>query len=419
MFTHDHFSPSTHQQAGYYAALLVEPDNSIWKFPVITADANGKSTVKYEQGGSRFDGGPTSWQANIVTVDPAQSYREFAFEFQDMQLAYLAGSTPKLQTPSQLLPPQPLLSFTQAAQNAVLNELTLTLGQPIPEVNGGKVVRDLLESNGIPLSEDAVINAGNAPNTFVITDPQAKTPDGFDATYPITTIGGVLNLFTPNMNPGWTDPLFAVASPGGNSPTPNPQLISFGTMGTYSVNYRNEPLPLRVAPVARAPGVTNPPDSTDLAFAYASIKRGDPDLNVQPVSFAMPLTLKPLFAARQLVPPIIQAFADGGVTLTNTPALRPRSWSTPFSATDGWFSTRTRPVRARPPTRFAIRALPYRRISTSSPGPPLRRVTRSMIILSHSLWPETLCRRSSRHSPMWESRSPILRHRRPRSSTTR
>ncbi len=110
VFTHDHFSPSTHQQAGYYAALLVEPDNSIWKFPVITADANGKSTVKYEQGGSRFDGGPTSWQANIVTVDPAQSYREFAFEFQDMQLAYLAGSTPKLQTPSQLLPPQPLLS---------------------------------------------------------------------------------------------------------------------------------------------------------------------------------------------------------------------------------------------------------------------------------------------------------------------
>ncbi len=241
----------------------------------------------------------------------------------------------------------------------MLNELTLTLGQPIPEVNGGKIVRDLLESNGIPLSEDAVINAGTAPNTFVITDPQTKTPDGFDTTYPITTIGGVLNLFTPNMNPGWTDPLFAVASPGGNSPTPNPQLISFGTMGTYSVNYRNEPLPLRVAPVAPAPGVTNPPDSTDLAFAYASIKRGDPDLNVQPVSFAIPLTLKPLFAARQLVPPIIQAFADGGITLTNTPALKAEILvDTVFG--NGWLVFNPDPSGTGS-TTYAVR----------DPGPPL------------------------------------------------
>jgi hypothetical protein len=31
VFTHDHFGPSTHQQAGLYAGLVVEPRGSIWQ----------------------------------------------------------------------------------------------------------------------------------------------------------------------------------------------------------------------------------------------------------------------------------------------------------------------------------------------------------------------------------------------------
>ena len=31
VFTHDHFGPSTHQQAGLYAGLVVEPKDSEWK----------------------------------------------------------------------------------------------------------------------------------------------------------------------------------------------------------------------------------------------------------------------------------------------------------------------------------------------------------------------------------------------------
>ena len=34
IFTHDHFGPSTHQQVGLYAGLLVEPDGSRWLEPV-------------------------------------------------------------------------------------------------------------------------------------------------------------------------------------------------------------------------------------------------------------------------------------------------------------------------------------------------------------------------------------------------
>src|SRR6185369_4068375 len=42
--------------------------------------------------GTRFDGGPTTYQANIHLADPTKSYREFLLEFQDRQLAYLNTS---------------------------------------------------------------------------------------------------------------------------------------------------------------------------------------------------------------------------------------------------------------------------------------------------------------------------------------
>lgn len=77
VFTHDHFGPSTHQQAGLYAGLLVEPRGSTW--------TSNDGTVTF---GTRSDGGPTSWQARILNGQ--DSYREFMLEFQDLQLAYYA-----------------------------------------------------------------------------------------------------------------------------------------------------------------------------------------------------------------------------------------------------------------------------------------------------------------------------------------
>src|SRR5262249_23474135 len=81
VFTHDHFGPSTHQQVGLYAGVLVEPQGYRWYLP------DGKAM------NTRLDGGPTSWQAMIVTADPKFSRREYAIEFQDMHLAYTADST--------------------------------------------------------------------------------------------------------------------------------------------------------------------------------------------------------------------------------------------------------------------------------------------------------------------------------------
>ncbi|NVJ26357.1 multicopper oxidase domain-containing protein [Myxococcus sp. AM011] len=73
VFTHDHFGPSSHQQHGFYGALIVEPKGSKWRDP--------RTGIYY---GSRVaDGGPTSWSADIITPNPANSFREFAIAFAD------------------------------------------------------------------------------------------------------------------------------------------------------------------------------------------------------------------------------------------------------------------------------------------------------------------------------------------------
>lgn len=77
VFTHDHFGPSSHQQHGFYGALIVEPTDSTWRSPTTGAIF-----------GTRYDGGPTSWQADILTKDPANSFREFALAFADYVPAY-------------------------------------------------------------------------------------------------------------------------------------------------------------------------------------------------------------------------------------------------------------------------------------------------------------------------------------------
>jgi len=105
------------------------------------------------------------------------------------------------------------------------------------------------------------------------------------------------------------------------------------TEGTYSLNYRNEPLPLRLwEPVQSPPPGFQPGDKTgDLAKAMLSIKRADSDLNTQPV---FPATL----ASIQNNPPnqqggannttpypkALQPVASDGVDATDpfTPLLR-------------------------------------------------------------------------------------------------
>ncbi|HEX7830921.1 MAG TPA: copper oxidase [Thermoanaerobaculia bacterium] len=206
VFTHDHFGPSTHQQVGLYAGLVIEPQNSVWKDP--------KTGNPY---GGRFDGGPTSWRADIVPPNPADSYREFLLEFADFQHAYKQGA-----------------SF------------------PSP--------------------------------TGVINPPGRKE------------VGLPYLLAKPNQCPGGVAP-------------PCPEAISADDVGTMVVNYRNEPLALRVhdpSTNAQASGLAG-----DLSFGFRSdITRAESALNSQPT----PL-LTPGMQAGDPYTPLLEAYENDRVQI--------------------------------------------------------------------------------------------------------
>lgn len=122
VFTHDHFGPSSHQQHGLYAALVIEPREAQWQ------SLDGK--MIYGAKNRRNDGGPTSFAANIIfnelvkkvktpptkstvaakaksakpTNNPSeleehdeeyeQSFREYNLAFADFAIVYTSSNNP-------------------------------------------------------------------------------------------------------------------------------------------------------------------------------------------------------------------------------------------------------------------------------------------------------------------------------------
>ncbi|HEX4965035.1 MAG TPA: copper oxidase [Thermoanaerobaculia bacterium] len=229
VFTHDHFGPSTHQEAGLYGGLLVEPRCSRWTSP------DGKQVY-----GSRADGGPTGFAANIVPMtdsspacrraEKVESYREFALVWGDLQLAY--------QPTSKSLPD----CYTYGANGQ--------LGQTPQNTRCAAVA-----SNAGYTGWSDPANALNCVGCSVASDGAVSAPS--------VVMNGGMGL---------------AASP------PTPRLVSdFGT-GTFSLNYRNEPLPLRVALPANGAALDPAagPEALDLSHAFRSIPRYDAAMSTQP-----------------------------------------------------------------------------------------------------------------------------------------
>jgi hypothetical protein len=85
VFSHDHFGPSSHQHHGLYAALVVEKEFSQW------TKLDGSPL------GGRYDGGPTSFAANILPGGPTirqKAFREFNLAFADFAIVYTEGLEP-------------------------------------------------------------------------------------------------------------------------------------------------------------------------------------------------------------------------------------------------------------------------------------------------------------------------------------
>ncbi len=194
IFTHDHYGPSTHQQVGLYATVLTEPAKSTWKH-------NETGVDMY----TRHDGGPTSWQAQILSdTDGDQvadtGFREFYFEFGDFQHAYEKG-------------------------------VYVGIGPDGEPINKDPVTGKALQP---PVGENGVF-----------------APDGIG---PNGAIAGT-DTFRYSINPSFRqqpqgEPFpdilrFPPVCPGGVL-RPCAEAISADDVGMLVVNYRNEPIGLRV-----------------------------------------------------------------------------------------------------------------------------------------------------------------------------
>ncbi|HEU4451855.1 MAG TPA: hypothetical protein VFR81_02310, partial [Longimicrobium sp.] len=233
VFTHDHFGPSTHQQTGLYAGLVTEPAGSTWRDP--------ETGVTF---GGRHDGGPTSWRADIITSNPALSYREFNVQIADFALAYQAGSNHTLRP------------FTDPATGHTV----LGIADPAKAVNPAGKFEDALPNLLMP-----PVRKGHCPSS----NPSVAT------------------TLTP----------------------PCPELLSADEPGSMVVNYRNEPLALRV----RNPSTNTQAagDAGDLAMGFASdVTRADAAFNTQP-TFYRPLTND--VRAGDPFTPLMRAYEDDRV----------------------------------------------------------------------------------------------------------
>ena len=268
VFTHDHFSPSTHQEAGLYGGVLIEPKGSTWTTP-------GGAPL----GQGRDDGGPTSYAATILPPvgSVETSFREFALAWADTQLVY--------------------------------NNVSKTRPDCYP-----------------------------APPTAPGCSPLA--PGGTYTGWADTAKDGKT---TNAVNPATVQATGAV----------QPLVIADFGSGTFSMNYRNEPLPLRL---------NNPvdPRAGDAAWSYASIpgrnlafaKQPDAGGKINPACTGLPCFTYPTTAisngmkAEDPYTPLLSAYPQdpvqirllaGGFTTMHDVITHGLPWKfEPYAPNSGW-----------------------------------------------------------------------------------
>jgi hypothetical protein len=252
-FSHDHYGPSTFQQIGLYSTILAEPVGSTWVHNESGEDLWGREVATTDCTVNCTDGGPTTWQAAILT-DTALGYldnvggkdveahREFYFEMSDFQHAYNAGvyvgAGPDgrplnaefggVKNPDACNDPE-----NTDPDKCALKKLSENGGKLIPQIH--KVVHptyaDTVKDVAAPTIDDFWQDTINPTlkleaNVF----PDVVTAKG---ACPGTVEGGV----SPNGTPTNFDP---------DVPRPCAEAINIGHSSTWVINYRNEPVGYRV-----------------------------------------------------------------------------------------------------------------------------------------------------------------------------
>ncbi|CAM2066038.1 hypothetical protein SCOR_11700 [Sulfidibacter corallicola] len=328
VLAHDHFSASSHQQAGLYSGLLVEPPESNWftNGPVHGGDEEGVP-VRYPADhpmGGRADGGPTSWQAVIEDgSEGVGSFREFVLAFQDMAPAYQPNSTT-----SPTIPAAPVFTIPTCNANgckledvACLDAVwcpnpteTAELMAALPLAGTVSSVPEPLRRQfaraGLSLDDEATVHSTASTmdpdgDAWLVEQPLAWNAHGqailferyrlvrqeivcrhgdcgFPPNFVEDRLTGLL-VFDASIEPGWSDPQLAVNPPvdlGNPASAPSPMLSNLiETSGTLTVNYRNEPNDIfGEGRLAAGTDAVN----RDPGHAFASAPRGDARFDRQP-----------------------------------------------------------------------------------------------------------------------------------------
>jgi hypothetical protein len=256
IFTHDHFGPSTHQQTGLYATVLTEPAGSRWVHNETGTELGQTPDGSHQPG--RIDGGPTSWQAAILTGNDGyvgqedeynnvgselvDSHREFFLEYADFQHAYQPGVFVGADVQGFAIEEYQYAEGLEISPGLFLNPFQITAA------GFGGVTEDTFR--------DAI------QPSFRLEAPHGENNSNFPADI-------------------WVFPPYC---PGG-APRPCSEAITADDPGMYTVNYRNESLaariydPDKIGPDGKH-GTQADGKAGDLAFAMQSnVQRKLPELN--------------------------------------------------------------------------------------------------------------------------------------------
>jgi hypothetical protein len=303
IFTHDHYGPSTHQQIGLYSTVLIEPAGSKWLH-----NETGEQLYTRTGPSAAADGGPTSWQAAILTGDDGvggymqnvgaeavENHREFYFEYSDFQHAY-----------------QPGVYFGAGPDGMPLGDYKFTHPNNIAIGGPGQFINETTFSGdtilGIPTTAQVPV-PGFGPDKDSFRD--SIQPSVRQQAQPTADATGPAG-FEKFPTDVWQFPKWCPHKVNGvqvnDIPRPCPEAISADDPGMYVVNYRAESLAARVFD----PNRDDCPDDTstdgiaehggcqakhkqgDLAFAMATNPPGGPrkipelndELGLAPATYA-------------------------------------------------------------------------------------------------------------------------------------
>jgi len=248
-FSHDHYGPSTFQQIGLYSTILAEPAGSTWVHNESGADLYGRPVATADCTVNCTDGGPTTWQAIIKTNGNPNvpEHREFYFEMSDFQHAYEAGV------------------YVGAGPD----------GRPIENAIFQPKFADVTTATAGP-GPGAISDIRNSWQQTVNPPLKLKSVPFPDVVTAESVCPGPAG---PNPGPATN------AAP--DVPRPCAEAINISHASMFVVNYRNEPVGLRVFD----PNAVGPDDQTgnqaaglagDLAFALQTrTDRAIPQLNTR------------------------------------------------------------------------------------------------------------------------------------------